>query len=74
MEEAFRKLTACTSSGTNWPYALVWLHEGTCHMPLPKEGHLGVLPQRGVEAAPCGQISQLEVCQLLVASPKWSTL
>ena len=38
MEEAVRKLTACTSSGTDWPYALVWLHEGTCHAPLPKRG------------------------------------
>ena len=69
MEEAVKKLTACTSSGTDWPYTLVWLHEGTHHMPLPKEGHLGILPQRGVEVAPCGQISQLEVFQLLVTSP-----
>ena len=23
------------------------LHEGTHHVPLPKEGHLGILPQRG---------------------------
>ena len=68
LEEAVKKLTACTSSGTNWPYALAWLHEGTCHVPLPKEGHLGFLPQRGVEEAPCGWISQLEVCQILVAS------
>ena len=47
MEELVGKLTACTSSGTNWPYALVWLHEGTHHAPLPKDGHLGMLPQRG---------------------------
>ena len=70
MEEVVRKLTPCTSSGTNWPYALVWLHEGSCHAPLPKEGHLGILPQRGAEAAPHGKISQLEVCQLLVTSPQ----
>ena len=70
MEEAVRKLTACTSSGADGPYTLVQLHEGTHHAPLPKKGHLGVLPQRGVEAAPCGQISQLEVCQLLVAGPQ----
>ena len=66
MEEAVEKLTACTSSGANWPYTLVWLHKGTCHVPLPKEGHFGVLPQRKVEEAPFGQISQLEVCQLLI--------
>ena len=66
MEEAVGKLTAWISSGPDWPYALVQLHEGTCHAPLPKEGHLGILPQRGAEANPFGQISQLEVCQLLI--------
>ena len=70
MEEAVKKLTACNSSGTDWLYALVWLYERTHHAPLPKEGHLGILPQRGVEAVPCGQISQLEVCQLLAAGPQ----
>ena len=68
MEEVVWKLTAWISSGPYWPYALVQLHEGMCHAPLPKEGHLGILPQRGSEATPCGQISQLEVCQLLIAS------
>ena len=36
----------------------------TCHS---LGGHLGILPQRGVEATPCGWISQLEICKLLVA-------
>ena len=67
MEEVVGKLTAWISSGPDWPYALVWLHEGTHHAPLPKEGHLGILPQKGAEVTPCGQISQLEVSQLLVA-------
>ena len=67
MEEAVGKLTAWASSGPDWPYALVWLHEGTCHVPLPKEGHLGILPQGGAAVTPCRQISQLEVCQLLIA-------
>ena len=70
MEEAVKKLSACTSCGTEWPYPLAWLHKGTYHMPLPKDGHLGVLPQRGVEEAPCRQISQLEVHQLLAAGPQ----
>ena len=47
MEEAVGKLTTWVSSGPNWPYALVQLHEGICHVPLPKEGHLGILPQGG---------------------------
>ena len=70
MEEAVGKLTAWVSSGPNWPYTLVWLHEVTCHAPLPKEGHLDILPQRGAEATPCRWISQLEVHQLLISSPQ----
>ena len=70
MEEAVGKLTTCTPIGTNCPYSLVWLHKGTHHAPLPKEGHLGILPQRGEEVVPCGWISQLEVCQLLGTSPQ----
>ena len=68
MEEAVEKLTICTSSGTNWPYALAWLYEGTSHAPLPKDRHLGILPRRGAEETPCGQIGQLKVCQLLATS------
>ena len=68
MEEVVGKLTAWVSSGHDWPYALVQLHEGTHHVPLPKEGHLGILPPRGAEATPYRQINQLEVCQLLIAS------
>ena len=70
MEEVVSFLITCTSSGTNWPYALVWLHEGTHHAPLPKDGHLGILPQKGAEATHYGQISQLEVCQLPANSPQ----
>ena len=41
MEEAVKKLTACTSSGTNWPYALVQLYEGPHHATLPKDKYPG---------------------------------
>ena len=70
MEEAVEKLTACTSNGNNWPYTLAQLYEGPCHALLPKDKHLGILPQGKVEETPCGQISQLKVCQLLPASPQ----
>ena len=70
MEEAVEKLTACPSSGANWPYALARLYKGPCHAPIPMNGHLGVLPQRGAEETPCGWISQLKACQLLAASPQ----
>ena len=70
MEEVVKKLTACTSSGTDWPYALAQLYKGHHYTPLPKDRHLGILPRRGVEDTPCGQISQLEVCQLLATGPQ----
>ena len=66
-EEAVRELTAWVSSGPDWPYALVQLHEDTHHVPLPKEEHLGILPQGGAEMTACRRISQLEVCQLLIS-------
>ena len=67
MEEVVRDLTAWVSSGPNWPYTLVQLQEDTHHVPLPKEGDLGTLPQRGAEMTACGRISQLEVHQLLIS-------
>ena len=69
MEEALGTLSACISSGPNWPYVLAQLYEGSNHTPLPKDKHLGILPQGKVEESPYGQISQLEVCQLLSARP-----
>ena len=67
MEEVVRELTAWVSSGSDWPYALVWLKEDTHHVPLPKEGHLGVLPQGRTDMTTCRRISQLEVHQLIIS-------
>ena len=67
MVEALEILSTCTPSGPDWPYALIQLYEGTNHVPLPKGKHLGILPQA---ESPCGQISQLKVCQLLSAGPR----
>ena len=67
MEEAVRELTAWVSSGPDWPYALVQLNEDTGHVPLPKEGHLGILPQGEADMTTYGKISQLEVYQLLTS-------
>ena len=50
MEEALGILSTCISSGPNWPYVLTQLYEGTNHTPLPKEKHLGILPQGKVES------------------------
>ena len=70
IEEVVKKLTTYTSSGTDWSYVLAQLYEGLHHAPLSKDKHLGILSQGGVAETYCGQISQLKVCQLLVASPQ----
>ena len=67
MEEVVKELTTWVSIGPDWPYTLVQLNEDTCLMPLPKEGHLGVLPEGGTNSKACRRISQLEVCQLLIS-------
>ena len=68
IEEAVEMLAACPSSGTNWPYALAQLYEGSHHAPLPKDKHLGILPQGKAEETFCGWVSQLDVHQLLSTS------
>ena len=70
MEEAVEKLAACPSSGADWPYVLAQLYEGSSHVPLPKGKHLGILLQGEAERTPCGQISQLDICQLLSTGPQ----
>ena len=67
IEEVVKEQTTWVSSGPNWPYALVQLNEDTCHAPLSKEGHLGILPEGGTDSTTCGRISQLEVHQLLIS-------
>ena len=70
IEEAVESLTTYTSSGVNWPYTLAQLCEDAHHAPLPKNKHLGILPQGKAEDPFGGQISQLKVCQLLAAGPQ----
>ena len=67
MEEAIKELTTWVSSGPNWLYALWHLNEDTCHTPIHKEGHLGILPEGGTNSIACGGINQLEVHQLLIS-------
>ena len=65
VEEAIKQLTALISTGSAWPYALVWLNADTHHAPFPKEGHLSILVKGGTSSAACRQISQLDILQLL---------
>ena len=68
MEEVLGILSTCTSNGLDWPYVFIQLYEGANHAPLPKDKHLSILSQGNAES-PCGQMSQLKVCQLLSAGP-----
>ena len=68
MGEALEALSSHTPEGSDWPYILIQSYKCANHMPLPKDGHVCVLPQGEVES-PSGQISQLKVCQLLSAGP-----
>ena len=70
MEEAVGTLSACISSGPDWPYVLPQLYKGSNHTPLPKGKHLGILPQGKAEESPYGWISQLKVHQPLSAGPQ----
>ena len=70
MEEAVETLSAYISSGPDWHYTLVQLYKGSSHTPLPKDKHLGILPQRKAEESSYGQISQLKVCQFLSTGPQ----
>ena len=45
MGEALESLSSLTSKGSDWPYVLIQLYEGTNHTPLPKDRHVCVLPQ-----------------------------
>ena len=45
MGEALEMLSSLTPKGSNWPYVLIQLYEGTNHMPLPKDRHVCVLPK-----------------------------
>ena len=70
MEEALGTLSACISSGPDWPYVFAQLYKGSNHTPQPKDKHLGILPRGKAEESPHGQISQLKVCQLLSTGPQ----
>ena len=54
MEEAVEKLATCPSNGSDWPYILAQLYEGSDHAPLPKGKYLGVLSQGEVEETSSG--------------------
>ena len=62
IEEVVKSLTPLPFTGPDCPYTLVWLNRDTCHVPLPKEGHLSIQVMGGTSNAACRRISQLQVC------------
>ena len=74
MEEVVKQLTALVSMRPDWPYALVQLNGDTCHVPLPREGHLSALVEGDTSSATCRRGCQLEVCQLLHLSSQTTYL
>ena len=70
MVEAVETLAAYPSSGTDWSHALAQLYKSSHHVPIPKDKHLGILPQGKAEETSCVQISQLYICQLLSTGPQ----
>ena len=68
MVEALEIVSSLTSEGSDWPYILIQLYEGTNHTPLPKDKHICVQPQEKAES-PSGWISQLKIHQLLSTRP-----
>ena len=65
IDDVAKQLAQLTSTGSNWPYALVWLNGNTHHMPLPTEGHLSIMTDGNTSNAPCRKVHQLQVNQLL---------
>ena len=68
MVEALEIVSSLTPEGSDWPYVLIQLYEGTNHTPLLKDKHICVQPKEKVES-PSGQISQLKIHRLLSAGP-----
>ena len=70
IDDVGKQLIQLTSTGPNWPYALVQLNRDAHHVPLPTEGHLSVMMEGNTSNVPCGKICQLEVHQLLSSGSK----
>ena len=64
-EEVVRLLTPLPSTGSDCPYALLWLNRDAHHVPLPKEGQLSIQGVGDTSSPACGRVSQRQVCQLL---------
>ena len=65
MEEVVKQLTPLPYTGSDCPYALVWLNGDAHHVLLPKERYLSIQVTGGASNSTCRRVIQLYVCQLL---------
>ena len=65
LEEVVRKLTLLINTKKDWHYVFVQVSEDLQHIPLSDARHISVLVDGAPSRSACGQLSQLEVCQLL---------
>ena len=72
MEEAVEKLAAYPSGGTDWPYILAHLYEGSGHAVLPKGKHLGILLKERWRKPPVGRSASSMSANSFLLAPKWS--
>ena len=59
MEEVVETLTTCPSSGTDWPYVLAQLYEGSHHAPFHKDKHLASFLRERWGKPPVGRSASL---------------
>ena len=65
IDDVAKQLTQLTSTGPNWPYALVWLNRDAQHMPLPTEGLLSVMMEGNTSSVHYRKLCQLEAHSFL---------
>ena len=65
LEEAVRKLTLLINMKGKWHYAFVQVSEDLQHIPLSDARHISILVDGAPGRSTCGQLSQLEIHQLL---------
>ena len=65
LEDAAHKLVLLVDKSTDWPYAFVQLNDAVSHELLSNEGHVSTVMDAMPSTDACGQLHQLEICELL---------
>ena len=70
MEEAVKKLAACTSNGSDWPYILVQLYEGLIMHHSPRANTWASCPKERWKRPPVGRSANLISANSSSPAPK----